>query len=304
MQPLRPAGAASAPALDDDVPDLAGGAAAEPLLPVQDQAAADAGAPPDAEDGLELLARLRARTRPERRPRRRCRSGPGRRDPWRVSRRAGTSRSSPAGCGRPRRRRSPRPRRRASPCRSPSGRGCRVRPVPPPLASPRPPRAPRPPGRPCPGVGRRDCPRTLLSASTTTVWILVPPRSMPPRAACFESGLTPQTISGGNRVFCEAPAVASWSQWRTWRVKRRWYERNHRRRGRRRINRHAAEGGFFIRYPVEGEVLEALDSGRLRDRRGNAARARLLADALGRTRGSASARAASSTATRCSRPSS
>ena len=46
-------------------------------------------------------------------------------------------------------------------------------------------------------------------------------------------------------------------------MKRRWYERNHRRSRRRRLNRHAAEGGFFIRYPVEGEVLEALDSGRL-----------------------------------------
>jgi acetyltransferase-like isoleucine patch superfamily enzyme len=29
------------------------------------------------------------------------------------------------------------------------------------------------------------------------------------------------------------------------------------------MNRHAARGGFFIRYPVEGEVLEALDAGRL-----------------------------------------
>jgi acetyltransferase-like isoleucine patch superfamily enzyme len=51
---------------------------------------------------------------------------------------------------------------------------------------------------------------------------------------------------------------------RLWRAKRRWYERNHRWRRRRRIDRHAADGGFFIRYPVEGEVLEALDSGRLR----------------------------------------
>ena len=47
-------------------------------------------------------------------------------------------------------------------------------------------------------------------------------------------------------------------------MKRRWYERNRRLRRRWRINRHAARGGFFIRYPVEGEVLEALDSGRLR----------------------------------------
>ena len=53
------------------------------------------------------------------------------------------------------------------------------------------------------------------------------------------------------------------SAWRTWWVKRRWYERNRRWRRRWRINRHAARGGFFIRYPVEGEVLEALDSSRL-----------------------------------------
>ena len=53
------------------------------------------------------------------------------------------------------------------------------------------------------------------------------------------------------------------SDWRTWRVKRRWYERNHRWSRRRRIDRHAAGGGFYIRHPVEGEVLETLDSGRL-----------------------------------------
>jgi acetyltransferase-like isoleucine patch superfamily enzyme len=52
--------------------------------------------------------------------------------------------------------------------------------------------------------------------------------------------------------------------WRLWWVKRRWYERNHRRLRRWRIDRHAARGGFFIRHPVEGEVLEALDEGRLR----------------------------------------
>ena len=53
------------------------------------------------------------------------------------------------------------------------------------------------------------------------------------------------------------------SEWRRWWVKRRWYERNRRRRRRWRINAHAARGGFFVRFPVEGEVLEALDSGRL-----------------------------------------
>jgi acetyltransferase-like isoleucine patch superfamily enzyme len=52
--------------------------------------------------------------------------------------------------------------------------------------------------------------------------------------------------------------------WRLWWRKRRWYERNRRLRRRWRINRHAARGGFFIRFPVEGEVLEALDEGRLR----------------------------------------
>jgi acetyltransferase-like isoleucine patch superfamily enzyme len=53
------------------------------------------------------------------------------------------------------------------------------------------------------------------------------------------------------------------SGWRLWWVKRRWYERNRRLLRRWRINRHAARGGFFIRHPVEGEVLEALDEGRL-----------------------------------------
>ena len=52
--------------------------------------------------------------------------------------------------------------------------------------------------------------------------------------------------------------------WRAWWHKRRHYERNRTLRRRWRMNRHAARGGFFIRYPVEGEVLEGLDSGRLR----------------------------------------
>lgn len=46
-------------------------------------------------------------------------------------------------------------------------------------------------------------------------------------------------------------------------MKRRWYDRNRRLLRRWRINRHAARGGFYIRHPVEGEVLEALDEGRL-----------------------------------------
>ncbi len=51
--------------------------------------------------------------------------------------------------------------------------------------------------------------------------------------------------------------------WRVWRAKREWYERNSRPDRMLRLDRHAALGGFFIRYPIEGEVLEALDSGRL-----------------------------------------
>ena len=52
--------------------------------------------------------------------------------------------------------------------------------------------------------------------------------------------------------------------WKLWRLKRRWYERNSTWRRRRRIDRHAARGGFYIRHPVDGELLEALDEGRLR----------------------------------------
>ncbi len=51
---------------------------------------------------------------------------------------------------------------------------------------------------------------------------------------------------------------------RAWLRKRRWYERTHRRAHRWRIDRLAAAGGFYIRHPIEGEVLEALRDGRLR----------------------------------------
>jgi acetyltransferase-like isoleucine patch superfamily enzyme len=52
--------------------------------------------------------------------------------------------------------------------------------------------------------------------------------------------------------------------WRLWWVKHRYYERNRRLSRRLRINRHMARSGAFIRFPVDGEVLEALDEGRLR----------------------------------------
>jgi acetyltransferase-like isoleucine patch superfamily enzyme len=53
-------------------------------------------------------------------------------------------------------------------------------------------------------------------------------------------------------------------RWRVWWRKWRWYERNRRPRRRWRINRHMARAGAYIRFPVEGELLEALDEGRLR----------------------------------------
>jgi acetyltransferase-like isoleucine patch superfamily enzyme len=51
--------------------------------------------------------------------------------------------------------------------------------------------------------------------------------------------------------------------WAMWLRKRRWYERTHRPLNRLRIDRHAARGGFYVRHPIEGEVLEALADGRL-----------------------------------------
>ena len=51
--------------------------------------------------------------------------------------------------------------------------------------------------------------------------------------------------------------------WRLWWRKRHHYERNRRLLRRLRINRHMARARAFIRHPVEGEVLEALDEGRL-----------------------------------------
>ena len=59
------------------------------------------------------------------------------------------------------------------------------------------------------------------------------------------------------------PHVHPQRGWRMWLTKRRWYDRTHRLRNRWRINRHAAHGGFYVRHPIEGEVLEALDEGRL-----------------------------------------
>lgn len=77
---------------------------------------------------------------------------------------------------------------------------------------------------------------------------MIDPSLSEDRRAPYSEAATLRPVTGG---------------WRTWWVKRRWYERNRRLTRRWRINAHAARGGFFIRHPVEGEVLEALDSGRL-----------------------------------------
>lgn len=53
------------------------------------------------------------------------------------------------------------------------------------------------------------------------------------------------------------------SGWKMWWAKQRWYERNHRPLRRFKIDRHMARAGAYIRHPVEGEILEGLDSGRL-----------------------------------------
>lgn len=51
--------------------------------------------------------------------------------------------------------------------------------------------------------------------------------------------------------------------WLNWWRKYRWYERAHRPLNRLRLNRELARRGAYARHPVEGEVLEGLQSGRL-----------------------------------------
>jgi acetyltransferase-like isoleucine patch superfamily enzyme len=53
------------------------------------------------------------------------------------------------------------------------------------------------------------------------------------------------------------------AQARLWWQKWRWYERNARPWRRARIHWHALRGGYFVRFPIQGNVLEALEDGRL-----------------------------------------
>jgi acetyltransferase-like isoleucine patch superfamily enzyme len=48
-----------------------------------------------------------------------------------------------------------------------------------------------------------------------------------------------------------------------WQAKRDWYERTHSPEGQARIDEHMIQAGAYVRHPIEGEVLEGLDSGRL-----------------------------------------
>ena len=184
MQPLRPQGHLAPPRLTTMWPISPAAPRPSQGLPSRIEPAADAGAPEDADQALELA------------PGAEVELGLGRdldvvADPdlgaerlLRASRRAGSCPPSRAGCGRRRRRRSSRRRRRGSRPRRPPGRAvstpaCLGR-----LAQRRRHRRRRrPAGPPLVGVGRRASPSTSPPASTIAVWILVPPRSMPPRSS-------------------------------------------------------------------------------------------------------------------------
>jgi acetyltransferase-like isoleucine patch superfamily enzyme len=48
-----------------------------------------------------------------------------------------------------------------------------------------------------------------------------------------------------------------------WQAKHDWYERTHTPEGQARIDEHMIRAGAYVRHPIEGEVIEALDAGRL-----------------------------------------
>ncbi len=52
--------------------------------------------------------------------------------------------------------------------------------------------------------------------------------------------------------------------WKMWWQKRRWYERSHRPLRRLMLDRELARRGSYARHPIEGDVLGALRSGRLK----------------------------------------
>ena len=78
-------------------------------------------------------------------------------------------------------------------------------------------------------------------------------------------------------------------QARLWAQKWRWYERNSLPWNRARIHWELPEREAFARWPMHGNVLEALAEGRLEVGAARAVRARRVADGARRRRGSASA---------------
>src|ERR1700742_3453989 len=59
------------------------------------------------------------------------------------------------------------------------------------------------------------------------------------------------------------PRVPSWAELKLWAQKWRWYERNTLPWNRARIHWQLARRGAFARWPLHGDVLEALRDGRL-----------------------------------------
>src|SRR6201986_3821475 len=59
------------------------------------------------------------------------------------------------------------------------------------------------------------------------------------------------------------PRVPSWAKLKLWAQKWRWYERNALPWNRARIHWELMRRGAFARWPLEGNVLEALQEGRL-----------------------------------------
>ena len=190
MQPLRPQGHLAPPRLTTMWPISPGRAAPEPGLAVDDQAAADPGAPEDADQGRELApgaelelgfgrdldvvadphlgAELALQRLGEREAALPAGQVLGRGDDAGllvgVAGRADPDPGQVLGRARPR---ASAASRIAAAIASATSAG-------PPLV----------------GVGWRASPSTLPLASTTAVWILVPPRSIPPRSAALRAGLT------------------------------------------------------------------------------------------------------------------
>ena len=299
MQPLRPQGHLAPPRLTTMWPISPGGAAAEPRLAVEDRGRRRRRFPRRRRSGSGTRARRRGGTRPRSRPGRRCRSGPRSRAPrFRAF--------SPSG-------KLPVPAGQVAGAGDDAGllvgvaggadpdaaqlARSRPRPARPPRAAPPPSPRRRPPGRRSVGVGRRASPSTSPSASTIA-GLDLGPAEVDAAAQLLVAGLTGSLsrlrgsgklergrlarmahLVGEAALVRAQPAAAGAAAGSTATPPR---------------------GGFFIRHPVEGEVLEALDEGRLEIGEGTLLEPGCWLTLWRRRRGSRSARAASSTATRCS----